>query len=131
MDGSLGYTLLEYGTCVAWASDLGGSAPVLGDGRTMSNFAYKQNVADPIFADTGSTIQYTNVLVGFTDDQLAKDLVMRPYIILEDSQGQQITLYGGCITRSIGYVAKQNQNTFPEGSKADAYIEDMISKVYG
>lgn len=131
MDGSLGYTLLEYGTCVVWASDLGGSAPVLGDGRTMWNFAYKQNVADLIFADTGSTIQYTNVLVGFTDDQLAKDLVMRPYIILEDSQGQQITLYGGCITRSIAYVAKQNQNTFPEGSKADAYIEDMISKVYG
>ena len=68
--------------------------------------------------------------MGFTDDQLAKDLVLRPYLILKDSQGQQITIYGGCVQRSIGYIAKQNQNTFPEGTKADAYIEDIISKVY-
>ena len=131
MDGSLGYTLLEYGTCVAWASDMNGAAPVLGDGKTMHNYAYKQNVADPIFEETETAIRYTNVLVGFTDDQLGKDLIMRPYIILEDSQGQQLTLYGGCITRSIGYVAKQNESTFPEGSKADTYIDDILSKVYG
>lgn len=131
MDGSLGYTLVEYGTCVAWASDLNGTAPVLGQGSVMHNFAYKQGVADPIFADTGSVIQYTNVLVGFTDDQLAEDLVMRPYISLEDGEGERITLYGGCVQRSIGFIAKQNQDTFPEGSKADAYIEDIISKVYG
>ena len=131
MDGSLGYTLVEYGTCVAWADDLKGSAPMLGQGSAMHNYAYKQGVADPIFADTGSTIQYTNVLVGFTDDQLGSDLVMRPYIILEDSDGQQLTIYGGCVQRSIGYIARQNQNTFPEGTKADAYIEDIISKVYG
>ena len=128
MDGSLGYRLLEYGTCVAWAED---GVPMLGQGSTMSNYAYKQGVADPIFADTGSVIQYTNVLVGFTDDQLGRDLLMRPYIILEDSSGEQITLYGGCVQRSIGYIAKQNQNTFPEGTKADTYIEDIISKVYG
>ena len=131
MDGSLGYTLVEYGTAVAWADDLKGTAPVLGDGKTMYNYAYKQGTADPIFADTGSTVQYTNVLVGFTDDQLAGDLVLRPYLILKDKEGQQFTIYGGCVQRSIGYIAKQNQTTFPEGTKADAYIEAIISKVYG
>ena len=130
MDGFLGYTLVEYGTAVAWASELNGAAPVLGQGSTMHNYAYKQGVADPIFADTGDTIQYTNVLVGFADDQLGSDLVMRPYIILENAAGERITLYGGCVQRSIGYIAKQNQSTFPEGTKADAYIEDIISKVY-
>ena len=128
LDGSLGYTLVEYGTAVTWAAD---GIPMLGQGHTMFNFAYRQGVADPIFADTGSTIQYTNVLVGFTDDQLGKDLIMRPYMILEDAAGERITLYGGCVQRSVGYIAKQNQNTFPEGSKADTYIEDIISKVYG
>lgn len=129
IEGTSGYRLLEYGTAVSWSAD--GSVPVLGRGYTMSNYAYKRDTADPIFADTGDTVQYTNVLVGFTDDQLGSDLVMRPYIILEDSEGQQITVYGGCVQRSIGCIAKQNQDTFPEDSKADAYIEDIISKVYG
>jgi len=127
MSGTLGYTLKEYGTAVTWAAE---GVPVLGKGHTMSNFAYRQDVADPIFADTGDAVQFTNVLVGFTDDQLARDLILRPYMILEDSEGQQLTIYGGCIQRSIGYIAKQNQETFPTGSKADAYIEDIISKVY-
>ena len=128
LDGSQGYTLVEYGTAVTWAAD---GTPMLGQENTMFNFAYRQGVADPIFADTGSTIQYTNVLVGFTDDQLGKDLIMRPYMILEDAAGERITLYGGCVQRSIGYIAAQNRDTFPQGSKADTYIEDIISKVYG
>ena len=131
LDGTLGYTLLEYGTCVAWTAALEDAPLVLEEEQTLWNCAYRQGEADPIFADTGDTIQYTNVLVGFTDDQLGQNLTLRPYMILEDGEGEQITIYGGCIVRSIGYIAKQNQDAFAEGTKADAYIEDIISKVYG
>ena len=126
MQGTLGYTLVEYGTAVTWAAD---GIPVLGKGYTMSNYAYRQGVADPIFADTGDVIQYTNVLVGFTDDQLGQDLIMRPYLILEDGNGERITLYGGCVQRSIGYIAWQNRDTFPQGSKAFQYIQDILAKL--
>ena len=129
IDGTPGLRLVEYGTVVDWAEKLSGAAPVLGS--SLSNYAYRRDVADPIFADTGETVHYTNVLVGFTDDQLSSDLVMRPYLILEDSQGQRLTIYGGCIHRSIGYIAKQNQNTFPPGSSAYRYIQDILSKVSG
>ena len=127
-----GYTLVEYGTAVAWTSDLaGGEGLLLGKPYTKSNFAYKRGVADPIFNDTGDLLQYTNVLVGFSDDQCIPDLAMRPYIILEDADGRQITIYGGTVCRSIGYIAWQNRTVFPVGSAAYEYVWGIIHHVYG
>ena len=50
---------------------------------------------------------------------LKEDIAIRPYIILEDAEGNQITLYGGTIYRSIGYVAYQNRNVVRAGTGAD------------
>ena len=56
---------------------------------------------------------------------------MRPYIILEDTQGTQITIYGGMIYRSIGYIAYQNRNAFKPGSSSYTYVWGIIHHVYG
>ena len=104
---------------------------ILTHSYTKSNFAYKRGVADPIFNDTGDLLQYTNVLVGFSDDQCIPDLTMRPYIILEDADGRQITIYGGTVCRSIGYIAWQNRTVFPVGSAAYEYVWGIIHHVYG
>ncbi|MBP3389068.1 MAG: hypothetical protein J6K98_04245, partial [Clostridia bacterium] len=96
-----------------------------------SNYAYRKGVADPVFATTGNLIQYTNVLVGFTNDQCKPDIVMRPYIILKDASGKQVTLYGGSIHRSIGYIAYQSRNAFKAGSSSYGYVWDIIHAVYG
>lgn len=131
-DGLAGYTLKEYGTVVAWASQLEGGKPlVLGESYTKSNYAYKKGIADPVFADDGNLMQYTNVLVGFSLDQCKDDLAMRPYMILTDSEGNEITLYGGIVQRSIGYIALQNRDTFAEGTEAHDYIMGIIHYVYG
>ena len=37
-----------------------------------------KGTADPVFRYTGDSIQYTNVLVGFQDEHLNKDIAMRP-----------------------------------------------------
>ena len=130
--GLAGYTLVEYGTALAWVSDLDENNPlVLGRDYTKSNFAYKRGEADPIFARVGNLIQYTNVLVGFNDDQCIPDIAMRPYIILEDAEGQQITVYGGEVVRSIGYIAWQNRNVFQPGNAAYDYVWGIIHHVYG
>ena len=130
--GLAGYKLVEYGTALCWAKDLEGGKPmVLGQSYVKSNYAYKRGVADPVFATSGNLVQYTNVLVGFSLDQCKDDIAMRPYITLEDGNGQQITLYGGIVYRSIGYIAYQNRNVFKPGNASYDYVWEIIHHVYG
>ena len=130
--GLAGYKLVEYGTALCFASDLDGGLPLtLGQPYVRSNFAYKRGEADPVFGYEGDLMHYTNVLVGFSLDQCKEDIAMRPYIILEDAQGNQITLYGGIVYRSIGYVAMQNRNVFKPGTASYDYVWEIIHHVYG
>ena len=129
--GLAGYTLLEYGTVVAWASDVGNGNLTLNTAGAKTAFAYKRGVADPVFKNTGSLVQFTNVLVGFTAEQCKPDLVMRPYMKLQASDGTVETIYGGAVSRSIGYIAYQNRNAFPAGSDAYHFIWDLIRAAYG
>lgn len=127
--GLAGYTLEEYGTVVQWANKLGSDTLNLNN-STMKNYAYKKGKADPIFAKADGMIQYTNVLVGFTDAQCEPDLVMRPYIKLKDTAtGETVTLYGGSVTRSIGYVAWQNRDTYKQGTASYKYVWNIINSV--
>lgn len=129
--GLAGYKLLEYGTLLAQTSKMNGGPLVLGMDYAKSNFAYKKGVADPVFATTAKTIQYTNVLVGFNNEQCKEDIAMRPYMILEDAQGNQFTLYGGVIYRSIGYIAWQNRTVFKPKTASYNYVWEIIHYVYG
>ena len=130
-NGISGWTLVEYGTVVAWDSELGGDPLTLSHPAAKQAYAYKKGVADPVFSDTGKLIQYTNVLVGMTNEKCAPDLAMRPYMILQDQAGRQTVLYGGTIHRSIGYIAWQNRKAFKPGTAAYAFIWDIIHFVYG
>ena len=131
-DGLAGYKLVEYGTALCWAKDLEGGNPMtLGNAYVKSNYAYKRGVADPVFAQTDTLIQYTNVLVGFNLDQCKDDIAMRPYIVLEDADGTQVTVYGGIVYRSIGYIAYQNRNVFQAGTSSYYYVWEIIRHVYG
>ena len=126
-----GYTLEEYGTVVAWDVGADMQLPLtLGNGN-KHNYAYKKGVSDPVFSNVDNLTQYTNVLVwdSLTDAQLAQDILMRPYIILSKDDGKTVTLYGGTVSRSIGYVAQQNADTFPKGSAGYNYVHDIIDRV--
>ena len=128
-EGVYGLTLVEYGTVLARASTIGGGDLTLQNGK--SNYAYKRGVADPVFAYAGSLVQYTNVLVGFSNEDCKEDIAMRPYMILQDAAGTSYTLYGGTVYRSIGYVAYQNRNGFRPGTAAYDYVWEIIHYVYG
>lgn len=122
-----GYTLEEYGTVVM----RGVGTPTL-ENSNSHNFAYKKGKADPVFARVGGMIQYTNVLVGFGLEDCKDTLTLRPYIKLKDmTTGEIVTLYGGCVSRSIGYIAKQNENTYKPGTAGYKYIHEIIDAVYG
>jgi hypothetical protein len=129
--GLAGYTLVEYGTALAWKSDLENGPLVLGASYTKSNYAYKKGVADPVFSKANGKVSYTNVLVGFTNDQCKDDIAMRPYIILKDASGNQVTIYGGMVYRSIGYIAWQNRTAFQPKTNAYDFVWSIIHHVYG
>lgn len=126
------YKLVEYGTLLAWAKDLEGGNPLtLGQSYVKSNYAYKRGVADPIYSRDSQYVYYTNVLVGFNNDQCKDDIAMRPYLIMEDETGRRVTIYGGIVYRSIGYIAYQNRNAFKPGNASYDYVWDIIHHVYG
>lgn len=129
LSGNLaGYTLEEYGTVIGFAGEVGDNL-TLENGR--SNYAYKRGVSDAIFAQSGGKTQYTNVLVGFTMEQCKEDIAMRPYMKVKDSEGNVSVIYGGIVYRSIGYIAWQNRDVYPQGSDGCNYIWDIINAVYG
>jgi len=130
-NGLAGYTLLEYGTLLAQTSKMGDGPLILGQSYSRSNYAYKKGVADPVFKDTGKLVQYTNVLVGFNNDQCKEDIAMRPYIKVADAEGNTFTIYGGILYRSIGYIAWQNRNAFQPKTAAYNYVWEIIHHVYG
>ncbi len=126
-----GFRLQEYGTVVAWKDALGDSSLTLDFDGAKSRYAYKRAVADPIYRRANGAVQYTNVLVGFSDEQCIPELVMRPYMIVTNALGEELTIYGGPVTRSIGYIAYQNRAAFTPGSSSYEYIWGIIHCVYG
>ena len=121
--GLAGYTLEEYGTVVM----RGVGTPTLANSQSQ-NYAYKKGKADPIFSRANGMIQYTNVLVGFSLDDCKDTLTLRPYIILKDiATGETVTLYGGCVCRSIYQVAQQNENTYRPGTAGYKYIHEILN----
>ena len=125
-----GYTLEEYGTVLDFADQMQGGSLTLSDSYAKSNYAYKRGISDAVYAKADGLTQYTNVLVGFTMDQCSQDIAMRPYIKLKDASGDVITIYGGIVQRSIGYIAWQNRDTFAIGSDGYNYIWEIIQAVY-
>ena len=131
-DSVAGYTLEEYGTLLCFSSEMVNGSLCLEDSYARHNYAYSRAAGtDPVFKYVGSTIQYTNVLVGFDLKQCADDIAMRPYIVLSDESGNRFTIYGGIVQRSIGYIAYQNRSAFASDDPAYDYIWDIIHHVYG
>ena len=83
------------------------------------------------FSKEGSLSWFTGMLTDLPGDAatLAKDILSRPYAVFENADGDQITLYGGSIQRSIYYVALQNKDTWASGTAYDNYVEKIISTV--
>ena len=133
IDGTLltgelsGYRLVEYGTLFKWGEK--DTTPLLNGGSAKSvAFNAKTNM-DAVFSEQNGTILYTGVLTGIDPDLCGKELVLRPYMVLE-KDGEQITIYGGILQRNIGYVAYQNRNA-NLGTDGNAFIRSILDAVYG
>ena len=128
-DGYEEFKLVSYGTVAQWTNTLNGKALTLSTGNP--GYAYDASSGkDPIFGRSSGRVQYTNVLVWneLAADKYNEDIVMRPFIKLRKGT-QELVIYGGTVSRSIGYVAQQNADTFPKGSAGYNYVHDIIDRV--
>lgn len=129
--GLVGYTMIENGTAICRASQLGSNKPlVLGKYYVNSNYAYKKGTADQVFGYSGDMSMFTNVLTGFSDSQCKDKIAFRPYMILTDGE-KEITIYGGIVKRSIGYICYQLRNTYAPGTAEYEYVQNIVRIVYG
>ena len=81
-----------------------------------------------------ATVQFTGMLTDLELEQSDRDLMTRPYMVLETDDGAggtvQLVLYGGSITRSIGYVAFQNKDIFQPGTDSYEFIWSILEYAY-
>ena len=142
-----GYTLVEYGTMMAWANSVENGMPYLVQGQSgvytacasaIKPKAYsKAENYDQVFSTDASNIIYTNVLTesgSSWSGKLNNNVVFRSYMILRPVGGdatKDIVIYNGPVYRSIYYIAKQYVGTdfYNSGAEVKAYIDKIIKAV--
>ena len=129
--GLAGYQLVEYGTLMGWYR----SGTDLLYGVNAKSVAYdRSSNTDSVFNRADGMVQFTGMLTNLELDQSTKDLVTRPYMVLERTneagETEQVVLYGGSLVRSIGYVAYQNKDVYSPGAAAYEFIWNILSYAY-
>ena len=129
--GFNGYKCIEYGTIVGWADQISNGVLAHGaPGVVAAAKAYSRDGNYTPYSKDANKVEYVNTLV-FSDISKTKpDLAIRPYMILQDSSGNQFTLYGGMLYRNIGYIAYQLRNAYPTGSSGYNFIKRIIDYCY-
>lgn len=122
-----GYRLVEYGMLGAFGNreDLSIEDSGIIVGTTFVIFENDR----PILTEAGRVF-YAAEFLGFTKAQWKKDFTVRVYMIYETPWGTDV-LYGPPVTRSMGYVAQLNADTYPYGSAEYRYIHSIIETTRG
>lgn len=127
-----GYTLKEYGTLVMTDTNRAKLPMVKGGEKVAEGRSYGYNgegqLEDKIYETVSGRHRYTSVLVGLPADQYKTDFAFRGYMILS-KDGQEITLYGPIVARSIYSLAQQvlERGQYEQGSSADQFLRQLIS----
>ncbi len=129
--GLAGYRLKEYGTLVMNGANYPGLPLVLGGDKTDSGVAYGMvsgQRMDAIFETVGGRYRFTSVLVGLPPAQYKTQFMFRGYIILTKN-GQDITLYGPPVAKSIYSIAQQllASGQYARGSSPDVFLRKLIA----
>ncbi|MBE5883538.1 MAG: hypothetical protein E7291_03800 [Lachnospiraceae bacterium] len=130
--GIKNYKLKEYGTLVMNNANRGTYPMIKGGEKVLSGMSYGTNangvLEDVIYETVDGRHRYTSVLVGLPADQYKTEYAFGGYVTLEKN-GQEITIYGPVVSRSIYSLAQQliNLGTYPAGSEADLFLRKLIA----
>ena len=127
-----GYKLREYGTLVMSNANRERYPMIKGGDKVQTGMAYGINAdggfTDVVYETVEGRYRYTSVLVGIPASQYKTEFAFRGYIILEKN-GQQITLYGPPVAKSIYSLAEQvlERGSYESGSEAWEFLQQLIS----
>lgn len=130
--GAAGYVLKEYGTLVMNNANREQYPLIKGGEKVLSGLSYGINengvLEDKIYETVDGRYRFTSVLVGLPAAQYKTEFAFRGYIVLTKN-GQDITLYGPTVWRSIYTLAQQvlELGQYAEGSEADQFLRQLIS----
>ncbi|MDE6517544.1 MAG: hypothetical protein K2L18_06835, partial [Acetatifactor sp.] len=130
--GIQGYTLKEYGTLIMNDANRGAYPMVLGGQKVSRGVSYGMDNngqhVDTIYEKVDNRYRYTAVLVGLPVEQYKTEFAFRGYITLT-REGQEITLYGPVVARSIYNLSKQllDMGLYPEGSETANFLQQLVS----
>ncbi len=127
-----GYKLKEYGTLVMNNANRDQYQMIKGGEKVLSGISYgydaNGSLQDTIFENVNGRHRFTSVLVGLPAEQYKVDYAFRGYIILT-KDGQDITLYGPPVAKSIYSLAEQvlASQQYEQGSSADLFLRQLIT----
>ncbi len=130
-EGLAGYKLKESGNLIMTNSNREFYPMVLGSEKVKSGMSYGLDkdgkVVDTVFETVGGRQRFTAVLVGLPAEQYKTDFAFRGYAVLT-KDGEEITIYGPIMYRSIYALAKQalDMNLYEEGSQAQLFLKKII-----
>ena len=105
---------------------------IKGGEKVLSGLSYGYDAngkrQDSIYENVNGRHRFTSVLVGLPVQQYKVDYAFRGYIVLT-KDGQDITLYGPAVARSIYSLAEQiiASQQFELGSSADLFLRQLIT----
>ena len=127
-----GYTLKEYGTLVMNNANRSQYPMVKGGQKVLSGLSYGYNnsgaLEDVVYETVDGRNRYTSVLVGMPATQYKVEYAFRGYIIL-NKNGQDVTIYGPAVGKSIYSLAEQllSSGKYEEGSSAQEFLKQLIA----
>jgi len=121
----------KYGMVVAKAASLNGNSLVLGsdDYLTTDAVAYdKANGVDIVYAKDENSISFSAALYNFSQKHYLNWYAVRPYLVINDAEGNSYTVYGDVAKNNIKDVATAAlENTSASYSdKVTEYLESIV-----
>lgn len=129
--GIKGYTLKEYGTLIMNNANRGAYPMVLGGQKISRGVSYGTDDngkhVDTIYEKVDNRYRYTAVFVGLPVEQYKTEFAFRGYITLT-KDGQDITLYGPIMAKSIYSLAQQllTMGLYPEDSETYHFLQQLV-----
>jgi len=130
--GIQGYTLKEYGTLIMNNANRSTYPMVLGGQKVSKGVSYGMDNngqhVDTIYEKVDNRYRYTAVLVGLPVEQYKTEFAFRGYMTLT-KDGQDITLYGPIMARSIYDLSRQllDMGLYPEGSETANFLQQIVN----
>ncbi len=130
--GLSGYRLKEYGTLVMSDENRAQYPFILGGTKVSKGVSYgtgsNGQFINAVYELVNNRYRYTSVLIGLPPEQYKTAFAFRGYIRLTDKSGQNVTIYGPPVARSIYSIAEQvlTDKDYPDGSASNDFLQKII-----